>query len=221
MSKNALKSGFFFVLEGIDGSGTTTQLGALEEALRVRGLDVVATREPTPGPIGLLLRSALERRLRDSDGTSLSFDWTTLALLFAADRRDHLAREIEPALQRGAVVISDRYYLSSLLYQSATSPEGEGALPWLVALNAKARKPDCTFVLTIDADVAEKRRKQRGGEEELFEATPLQRRLADGYSQAQRYLQDEEVVFLNAEQEISAITAQLLDAVSKRLSRGD
>jgi dTMP kinase len=216
MSESSLKKGLFVVLEGIDGSGTTTQLLALERELGERGIPVVATREPTSGPVGGLLRGALEKRLRDASGSEVSLDWTTLALLFAADRRDHLVREIEPALERGALVISDRYYLSSLLYQSATSPEGAGALPWLVALNSKARKPDLTLVLTIDAEVAEARRKTRGGAEELFEASPLQRKLADGYARAQEYLTDEVVILLRAEQSVAEITRQLLDEILKR-----
>ena len=77
----------FIVLEGIDGSGTTTQLERLAARLRARGRRVVATREPTPGPIGLLLREILMGRHANPDGTSM--DGRAMALLFAADRRDH------------------------------------------------------------------------------------------------------------------------------------
>src|SRR5262249_58217852 len=91
------------VLEGLDGAGTTTQTSRLIEHLRARGRDAHATREPSDGPIGRLLRAFLA-------GAHGPVDATTMALLFAADRADHLAREVEPALARGAIVVSDRWY---------------------------------------------------------------------------------------------------------------
>src|SRR5690606_1380005 len=143
------------VLEGIDGAGTTTQAERLAELLRGWGKSVVLTREPTSGPIGRLLRTTLGGGLTDAEGERVDLDWAAMALLFAADRLDHVRREIEPALLRGEVVISDRYDLSSLVYQSATCPEGASATPWLTQLNARARRPDLTLVLDIPPEVAE------------------------------------------------------------------
>src|SRR5690242_1367991 len=120
----------FIVLEGIDGSGTTTQAARLAQTLQARGARVHATREPSTGPVGRLLRQALTGTLV-ADERPVQLDFCTLALLFAADRMDHVRREIEPALARGEVVISDRYDLSSLIYQSETSPDAEQYLPWL------------------------------------------------------------------------------------------
>lgn len=100
----------FIVLEGIDGSGTTTQLSRVSAALRTLGHRVHETREPTGGRIGKLIRE----QLSDPSGVSAR----CLALLFAADRIDHLDREILPALARGEVVVCDRYVMSSLVYQS-------------------------------------------------------------------------------------------------------
>src|SRR5690242_14637174 len=110
----AMHRGMLVALEGIDGSGTSTQMGPLAALVRARGCEVVTTAEPTGGPIGMLLRQALRRQLRLDDAT--------LALLFAADRLDHLSHEVEPALARGAVVLTDRYILSSYAYQSSTLP---------------------------------------------------------------------------------------------------
>src|SRR5258705_309057 len=99
----------FIVLEGLDGAGTTTQTERLAAALRARGQTVLATAEPTDGPVGRLLRRFLSGELEIEE--------TAQALLFAADRLHHLQNQIEPTLAGGAIVISDRYYLSNLAYQ--------------------------------------------------------------------------------------------------------
>src|SRR5688572_15881873 len=111
--------GSFIVLEGVDGAGTTTHTKILTETLRKRGLPVHPTREPSDGPIGVLLRQMLTGRvvvpgLHGPRPPS----WTTMALLFAADRVDHVEAEILPNLMDGVSVISDRYVHSSVAYQS-------------------------------------------------------------------------------------------------------
>jgi len=112
----ALIRGRLIVLEGIDGSGTTTQTERLVEHLRRRGRTAVSTREPSAGPIGRLLREVLLGHHRISRDVSL--DGQTMAMLFAADRFDHLQREVEPLLAAGNDVVSDRYLMSSLAYQA-------------------------------------------------------------------------------------------------------
>ena len=92
--------GLFVVLEGLDGAGTTTQCEALGQALRAAGKRVATTREPSDGPVGMLIRQALTGRLGLGRGAPLTPD--AMALLFAADRVDHVASEIEPALKKGA-----------------------------------------------------------------------------------------------------------------------
>src|SRR4051794_7439187 len=99
----------FIVFEGLDGAGTTTQAQRLVEALRAAGLPAHFTREPSDGPIGTLLRQALTRRLTLPEGRRLTPE--TLALLFAADRMDHLAAEIEAQQARGTWIVCDRYVL--------------------------------------------------------------------------------------------------------------
>ncbi len=97
----AMGRGRFIALEGIDGSGTTSQRGALAAALRARGHTVLETYEPSDGSIGQLTRSRLATDARPLDRRAL-------ALMFAADRLDHVANEIEPALDAGQVVLTDR-----------------------------------------------------------------------------------------------------------------
>ncbi len=186
--------GRFIVLEGIDGSGTTTQAKRLTEELARRGRSVVATWEPSTGPVGQLIRRALRHELARDDGGQRELSWETLALLFAADRADHVESVIRPALDAGLIVVSDRYDLSSLTYQSLTAPEPDGALAWIRTLNARAVRPDLTLVLDVAGDVAEVRRASRGGPAELFEVTELQRRLAALYTRAERLVPADRLV---------------------------
>jgi dTMP kinase len=137
----------FIVLEGIDGSGTTTQLDRLAGHLSARGRRVHATREPSAGPVGRLLREILLGGHRLPDGSPA--DGRAMALLFAADRRDHLRREIEPALAAGIDVVCDRYLLSSLAYQGEEAERG-----WVAELARDVRPPDLTLLLDLPVSVA-------------------------------------------------------------------
>ena len=210
------RRGAFLVLEGIDGSGTTTQSEALRLLLEGEGIPAVVTREPTSGPVGKLLRQALTKQLAE-DGAPVELDWTTLALLFAADRMDHVRREIEPAVASGQVVICDRYDLSSLIYQSETSPHPEETLDWVRALNRQAMRPDLVLVLAIDPDIAEARRRARGGPEELFERRELQRRLAARYREAPKVVGEEGVVLVEGDEPAQALSQRLLGLIRQRL----
>src|SRR5437667_268896 len=107
-------AGRFIVLEGIDGAGTTTQADAIAAALRKKGRQVFVTREPSDLAIGKQIRAALVGKA--------AFPSDALALLFAADRLDHLEREVQPALRAGTDVICDRYVLSSMAYQGSMLP---------------------------------------------------------------------------------------------------
>ncbi|MCL2625666.1 MAG: dTMP kinase [Cystobacterineae bacterium] len=168
--------GKFLVIEGLDGAGTTTQAGLLVEALRRRGLSAQATCEPSKGPVGALIRQALSGRLSLEGGKALSPQ--TLALLFAADRDDHLEAEVKPALEQGHWVVSDRYLLSSLAYQPLSLP-----VEWIAALNAHALVPDCTVFLRIEPKLAASRLSLRP-RVELYEALETQRKVAENYERA-------------------------------------
>jgi dTMP kinase len=204
--------GRFIVLEGIDGSGTTTQAARLVAELGRRGVPAMATCEPTAGPVGKFIRSALKGELRAETGAPHALPWSSMALLFAADRLDHVESVIAPALRDGTTVVCDRYVLSSLAYQSTTSPEGEAAVPWIRALNSHALRADLTIVLDVADDVARTRRESRGGKPELFEVNDLQRRLALVYASAESLLPGEPVVHV-ADGPVDDVAARILAAV--------
>ncbi|HKY38574.1 MAG TPA: dTMP kinase [Polyangiaceae bacterium] len=206
--------GVFVVVEGIDGSGSTTHTKLLGKALRQRGLKVLETCEPSPGPIGSLIRQVLSRRLFVPDATGpRAFAWSTMALLFAADRMDHLDSTIVPALRDGTVVVSDRYDLSSLAYQSVTAPTGDKVVPWIRELNAAALRPDITVVIDVPVEVAEERRRSRGGMEEIFESRELQTRLCEVYRHAESLVPHDHVAHVTGVGAVSDVAAAILNAV--------
>lgn len=161
------------VLEGLDGAGTTTQARRLVRHLGDRGLAAHLTREPSDGPIGRLIREMLTGNHAIPEQP---IGQSTFGLLFAADRLDHLQREVEPQLAAGITVISDRWYHSSLAYQ------GTGAdRDWIATINARARRPDLTIFLQVSPDVAARRRVAAGRVQELFEDLQMQQDVETGY----------------------------------------
>jgi len=164
----------FVALEGIDGSGTTTQLGRLVAHLVARGRRAHATREPSAGPVGCLLRELLLGRHGLPDGAPA--DGQAMALLFAADRRDHLRREIEPALASGVDVVSDRYLMSSLAYQAEEADRG-----WVAGLARNLRAADLTILLDVPVSIAAARRRAAGRVIERYDDDAIQTRVAESY----------------------------------------
>jgi len=206
--------GLFVVVEGIDGSGSTTHAKLLAKAIKTRGAEVVLTCEPSTGPIGSLIRHVLERRLFVPDASGpRNFDWSTMALLFAADRMDHLDATVAPALRAGSVVISDRYDLSSLAYQSVTASSGSDPIPWIRQLNVQALRPDVTIVIDVPPEVAEERRRTRGGVEEMFDARELQARLATIYARAEELVPQDRVLHVPGVGEVSEVAARVFETV--------
>lgn len=153
--------GLLIAFEGIDGGGKTTQARRVADALRARGHEVILTKEPTNGPHGARIRaSAVTGRLPAEEELAL----------FLADRQQHVTELILPALERGAVVIVDRYYPSTVAYQ--------GIRGWDPAdLRARnevfAPAPDLLFVLDIPARQGLARVQGRGDVADAFEKEDL------------------------------------------------
>jgi dTMP kinase len=202
------------VLEGLDGAGTTTQCARLVAHLAAAGKRAIATREPSDGPIGRLLRELLQGQ-HAIPGERLA--QSTFGLLFAADRMDHLQREVEPALAIGATVVSDRWYHSSLSYQ------GTGAdRDWIVQLNSRARRPELTIYLEVRPEVAAARRVAAGRVEELFEDLRMQEAVAAGYRAtiAELVAAGERIEVIDGERPADAVFATVAKLVDAVIARG-
>jgi dTMP kinase len=169
-------TGLFISLEGIDGSGKSTQARLLAEHLRAAGRDPVLTREPGGAP------GAEEIRRLLVEGDPDRWSPETEILLFTAARRDHLERTIRPALAAGRDVITDRFADSTRVYQGATRGDLRGLVDTIHDA-AIGVEPDLTLVLDMDPEVALDRGLARGSGEDRFEDFGLdfQQKLRAGF----------------------------------------
>ena len=161
----------FIVFEGPDGSGTSTQSKLFCDRLQSEGKNVVLTAEPTQNAIGTYIRSLLQ------ENTLPSAD--AMQLLFCADRAHHVAEVVSPALNSGAIVVCDRYILSTLIYGSVHDVSDE----WLQQVNALFPKPTATVITLPPLDVCMERLKQRT-QRDAYEQELLQQRIYERYQHA-------------------------------------
>lgn len=204
--------GVFVVFEGIDGAGTTTQAERYAVHQRARRRFVHVTREPSSGPIGALIRSVLIERVSLPSASQAEI----MTLLFAADRLDHVDVEVAPHLREGSIVISDRYDLSSLAYQSCTAAgarDPASVIDWIRQCNRHARRPDVTVVLDTSPEIAATRRRLRGGAREIFDDLELQARLAQAYRRAEQLVPGDRVIHVSGDEEIEAVTQAIIAAL--------
>ena len=202
-------SGLFIAFEGGEGVGKTTQARLVAIWLREQGYDVVTTHEPGATKIGMRLRALL------LDTTHAGMSAHCEALLYAADRAEHVAKVIDPALERGAVVITDRYIDSSLAYQGA----GRGqAIADIASLNSWAtdgREPDLTVLLDMDPAEGLSRRTRSA---DRLEAEPLDfhRRVRAGFLTLARS-KPEHYLTIDATAPLGVITEQIKDRIREVL----
>ncbi len=195
--------GRFIVLEGLDGSGISTQTTQLEAYLRKKGYKTYLTKEPTTGLIGTLIREALKE------------DWSTsvksLQLLFCADRAKHLEDEIEPALKKGKVVICDRYMFSTLAYGFGAGVD----FKWLYSINRNFRFPDLTIFIDISPDVSMTRIENGKERRILFEKRESLSKVRKAYlNLAKRF----RFKIVNGEQKPNDVSKEIAEMVDKFLS---
>ena len=160
------KKGFFICLEGLDGSGKTTQAKLLAKRLK-KTYDAVYTAEPSNGKIGKFIKQYClnaEKRMPS----------ILEALLFAADRFEHVKNEVLPAIGKGRLVISDRYVYSSLAYQGAAGVD----LAWIDRINEHAIRPDLAIFIDVLPEVVVKRLKPKRS---VMENLETQRRVRQLY----------------------------------------
>ena len=143
--------GVFITFEGGDGSGKSTQIQSVREWFASRGREVIVTREPGGTELGTEIRRLVQNGPEDVDAR-------TEALLYAADRAYHVATVIGPALERGAVVLGDRYIDSSLAYQGAARSLGVDEIASLSAWATQGLYPSLTFLLDLPPEVGARRR---------------------------------------------------------------
>lgn len=183
--------GKFIVLEGADGAGTTSMSRQLKHLIsrHYKTLEpVILTCEPSGGEIGQVIRNLL-RRHREP------LDWRMMSYLFMADRMQHVREKIRPALNRGVPVICDRYYPSTLVYQSASAPPGVHPMSYLHnemrGFNVEPDRsysdptwlePDlCLYLGVSSVNVLKQRRAERDGRE-MYEADETQKKVLDWYN---------------------------------------
>ena len=143
--------GVFITFEGGDGSGKSTQIQSVRDWFESRGREVIVTREPGGTELGTEIRRLVQNGPEDVDAR-------TEALLYAADRAYHVATVIRPALERGAVVLGDRYIDSSLAYQGAARSLGVDEIASLSAWATQGLYPSLTFLLDLPPEVGSRRR---------------------------------------------------------------
>ena len=187
----------FVVIEGLDGSGGTTQSRLLRDWFVGQQKDVLLTREPSDGPVGEFIRD-----LMVASSANSTIGNAVLPYLFAADRRDHLDREILPALAEQKIVISDRYYHSSLAYQGLSV-----GLPQVAELNSMFNQPDVTFFLYLSPEISFERVQLRGLPVERFETLYHLRTVAEAYETVIGFCRarGETIVKIDANQSIEEI----------------
>ncbi len=209
--------GFFITLEGIDGSGKSTQFKRLVRYLRRRGYKVRATREPGGTPLGEKVRSILLA------GTEALSPLTELVLFYAA-RAQHIEDVIRPALDRGEIVMSDRFNDCSFVYQGYARGLGTRAVRLLDRAICGPVQPDLTLVLDLEARVAlrraERRESRRDLKESRFEAegVAFQERVRAGYrALAQR--EPQRVRLIRADRPAAEVEAEIRREVDRKLEK--
>lgn len=201
-------TGRFLALEGIDGSGKSTQLQLLLERLRARGVECCGTREPSDGPVGAMIRQILTGRV--------TADNRVIAGLFAADRLDHLVNRRDGILEQvrsGVTVVTDRYYFSSYAYHSV-----DVDMDWIIdsnRLSAELLRPDATIFLDVPVRRALERIGQNRSHTELFEKEDRLTATREKYLEAFERLRDRETVaVIDAGGDVETVAERVWAAVS-------
>lgn len=209
--------GLYIALEGIDGSGKTTQVDQLVSALQKEGKDVIRTREPRKdvGLIGKLIQEILHGK---TDVSPVAFQY-----LFSADRQMHHQELILPALQAGKVVVSDRCFWSAIPYGMLDKEErleNNSIQQKLVAQSILSfyhefTVPDVTFYLDIPLDIALQRITQGDGATEIYEEESKLNRAIQGYQWLLNEFPNEFAV-VDSQQSVATVTAEILTRIKKK-----
>lgn len=195
----------FIVFEGLDGAGTTTQAKMLLEALQKSGKNVYFDAEPTSSPIGHLIRETYLKK--NATTTPLA-----LAMLYSADREDHLNNQeygVKKRLNDGAIVISDRYFYSSIAYQGVNIDHSV-----IEKLN-DFESPEYLIYIDTSVNVCLKRIDKRGCEKELFEHKSFLEKTKEGFDRTFSHIpQGVNFLHINGEDDIQTISLKIAEFVA-------
>lgn len=195
------KKGVFICIEGLDGSGKTTQVELLSKKLE-KDFDVLCTSEPSKGLIGDFIRTSY---LYGKNRLSPYVE----ALLFAADRIEHVENEIIPALNKGKIVISDRYVFSSLAYQGS----GKIDLDWIQTVNKSILLPDLAIFLDVEP---EKVLSRINSKKSVMENLETQKRVREIYL---KFVSDKKLILVNGDDSVINVSENLFSLVHDFLSK--
>ena len=207
-----MEKGLFITLEGVDGSGKSTQANALEKSLNKNGNIAVLTREPG-GSVGAEL---IRKLLVEGDPNRWSPE--TEMLLFTAARRDHFEKTIRPALERGKIVISDRFADSTRVYQGATRGDLRALVDQLHQLMIGC-EPDLTLIIDVDPQESLARGLARGSGEDRFEDFGLdfQKKLRQGFLKLGNDF-DKRCKIIDGTRSVDDISSEILTLVYNKLN---
>lgn len=190
------KKGIFLVIEGLDGSGKTTQAALLAEKFK-KNYSALLTAEPSHGKIGTFIRESCLY-----ENTRLPTE--AEALMFAADRIEHMYSEVKPALEEGKLVICDRYIYSSLAYQGNSGL----SLEWIKTINARALQPDiCIFIDVPPEKVIERLQRKKS----VMETLETQQKVREVYM---KYVEKGELVRVDGDKDVAQVAEELYKTVS-------
>jgi dTMP kinase len=193
--------GFFICVEGLDGCGKTTQAKTLVKGLK-RDYDAIYSAEPSKGEIGRFIKRYYLHS--DKRGSSV-----VEALLFAADRFEHVKNEVLPALTKGEIVVSDRYVYSSLAYQGATGLD----LEWIEKINEHAVRPDLAIFVDVEPETVIQRLKQKRS---VMENLETQRKVREVYL---RFVEEGELVSIDGNRPKREVAEDVLSVVRSCLKK--
>lgn len=196
------RKGVFICVEGLDGCGKTTQTKLLVERLKKKGYDAIYTAEPSRGKIGSFIKKyCLHGETRVSSIVE--------ALLFAADRFEHVEKEVISALNEGKLVVSDRYVYSSLAYQGAAGLD----LEWIEKINEHAIRPDLAVFIDVEPETVIQRLKPK---KSIMENLGTQRKVREVYM---KFVEKEELVKIDGNNSKQEVADDILTVVLRFLEK--
>ena len=205
MKENTTK-GCLITFCGLDGCGKTTLIHILEKELNARGKKVILTKQPT----NAVRESEIFRAYMDSPDHT-QFDYRSLSLLAASDRIQHCAHIIEPSLENGEIVISDRYFYSCLANLKARGFKED---EWIYEISESIIKPDVAFFLDVPVDEAMRRVRMREEEKDRYIDVELQYRLRNEYMSI---CAQNDGIFMSTKDSIDELTKRAVDIVLKKI----